>query len=173
MPEIIIQRIDWAGYFESYPIYLNRKKQGRLSFAGEIVLNIEKSGRYLVSCGSWSALEDQIWLEVGANRMALQVDRKRLSFKKWRYTKVAQLQLISTIPTRLERKEDRMVRKEKHRKMLLMLNATTALMIFVGIWLALEAQNRGDKLFWLGAFSAWLLIFWLRNGIKKAFSSSP
>ncbi len=172
MPELIIQRLDRGGYWESYPIYVNRKQLGRIGFGQEVKLDLEP-GRYLISIGGLRAADAELWIDLGANRRVLQVEGKALAYKDRQWPKWYQLQFKETIPVRKASSEELGELRYLYRQALARAFGFMAVLLVAAAYLIFLASAEQNNLLYYLAILPSILAPWAYRGVLIAQLRDP
>ena len=167
MPDLIFQRLDRAGYWEKYPIYLNRKQLDRIAFAEEKVLELE-AGRYHISIGGLGAKDAELWIDLGEHRRVIQIDAEVLANKEKVWPKWYQIKLKESTPVAKAKPSELEQLKYIYGQAMIRAFAFMALLLLAAAYLIYLGRAEDHLLLaGLAIFPA-LLAPWAYRGVLKA-----
>lgn len=164
MTEILIQRRDRAGYWEKYPLYVNRELVARIGFGETYTLKLEP-GRYQIHCGGLLAVEDSVWLDVGNHRKALFLSAQALARKERPWPKYYRMVFTETTPIQLKKEEDQAQLGREQAQALMRAFSFLALLSVGAAWLFWQADLNDEPVLLLFAFIALGLMPWAYRGV--------
>tara|TARA_B100001115_G_C15835340_1_gene417566 strand:+ start:1293 stop:1811 length:519 start_codon:yes stop_codon:yes gene_type:complete len=163
MPEVLIQRLDRAGYLESYPLYVNRKLTARIAFGETYHLELEP-GRYQLHCGGLFALEDEIWLDITEHRKALFLSAERPKSLKAPWPKYYRLKWTETTPIQIKKEEEQAVLKSEQGNALIRAFGFLALLALGSAWMFWQSMEYEEPLLSFGGIALLVAIPWAYRG---------
>jgi hypothetical protein len=164
MAELLIQRRDRAGYWEAYPVYVNREQVARIGFGETIRLQLP-AGRYQINCGGLFGKEDGIWIELNEHRKALYLNAELLARKERPWPKYYRLLWQESSPVRLQNQEVQAQLKVEQGNALIRAFGFLALLALSAAWLFWQAQSGADPLLAYLALIPLALIPWVYRGV--------
>lgn len=164
MTEILVQRRDRAGYWEKYPLYVNRSLVGRIGFGETYSLKLEP-GRYQIHCGGLLAVEDSVWLEVGSNRRALFLSAQALPRKERPWPKYYRMVFTETTPMQLKKEAEQAQLSREQAQALMRAFSFLALLAIGAAWLFWQADLNAEPILMLFGFLALGLMPWAYRGV--------
>lgn len=167
MPDLIFQRLDRAGYWEKYPIYLNRKQVDRIAFAQEKVLRLE-AGRYHIAIGGLGAKDAELWIDLGEHRRVIQIDAELLGKAKKVWPKWYQIKLRESTPLAKAKPAELGQLKYLYGQALIRAFAFMALLLLAAAYLMYLGKLEDNLLLASFAIFPALLAPWAYRGVLKA-----
>ncbi len=164
MPELLIQRRDRSAYFESYPLYVNRKQAGRIAFGETLSLDLAP-GRYQINCGGLFGKEAEIWLDLNEHRKAIFLHSEALAYRQRPFPKYYQCHFTETSPLQLKGEESQAQLKAEQNRALVFAFAFAALLSLASAWSFWQSKAWNDNLFIYLGIVLLLIIPWAYRGV--------